>query len=56
MFEDNLDYKYFVMIDADNTYDISNIKKNLNIMKNESFDMMVAKRIHMILLHTEKVM
>ena len=46
MFEDNLDYKYFVMIDADNTYDISNIKKNLNIMKNESFDMMVAKRIH----------
>ena len=46
MFEDNLDYKYFVMIDADNTYDISNIKKNLNIMKNENFDMMVAKRIH----------
>ena len=34
------------MIDADNTYDISNIKKNLNIMKNENFDMMVAKRIH----------
>ena len=27
MFEDNLDYNYFVMIDADNTYDISNIKK-----------------------------
>jgi hypothetical protein len=46
MFEDNLDYNYFVMIDADNTYDISNIKKNLNIMKNENFDMMVAKRIH----------
>ena len=46
MFEDNLDYNYFVMIDADDTYDISNIKKNLNIMKNENFDMMVAKRIH----------
>ena len=46
MFEDNLDYNYFIMIDADNTYDISNIKKNLNIMKNENFDMMVAKRIH----------
>ena len=46
MFEDNLDYNYFVMIDADNTYDISNIKKNLNKMKNEKFDMMVAKRIH----------
>ena len=46
MFEDNLDYNYFVMIDADNTYDISNIKKNLNIMKNENLDMMVAKRIH----------
>ena len=46
MFEDNLDYNYFIMIDADNTYDISNIKKNLKIMKNENFDMMVAKRIH----------
>ena len=46
MFEDDLDYNYFIMIDADNTYDISNIKKNLNIMKNENFDMMVAKRIH----------
>ena len=46
MFEDNLDYNYFVMIDADNTYDISNIKKNLIKMKNEKFDMMVAKRIH----------
>ena len=46
MFEDNLDYNYFIMIDADNTYDISNIKKNLKIMKNENLDMMVAKRIH----------
>ena len=46
MFEDDLDYNYFIMIDADNTYDISNIKKNLKIMKNENFDMMVAKRIH----------
>ena len=37
MFEDNINAKYFIMIDADNTYDISNIKKKLNIMKNEKF-------------------
>ena len=46
MFEDNINAKYFIMIDADNTYDITNIKKNLFIMENESFDMMVAKRVH----------
>ena len=46
MFEDNINAKYFIMIDADDTYDITNIKKNLSIMKNESFDMMVAKRVH----------
>ena len=43
MFEDDIDAKYFIMIDADNTYEIANINKNLSIMKNENFDMMVAK-------------
>ena len=28
MFEEDIDAKYFIMIDADDTYDISNIKKN----------------------------
>ena len=37
--------RYFIMIDADNTYDISNINKNINLMKKESYEMMVAKRI-----------
>ena len=46
MFEDDIDAKYFIMIDADNTYEIANINKNLSIMKNENFDMMVAKRVH----------
>ena len=46
MFEDDINAKYFIMIDADDTYDITNIDANLKIMKNENFDMMVAKRVH----------
>ena len=46
MFEENTKAEYFIMIDADNTYDISNINKNINLMKKESYEMMVAKRIH----------
>ena len=33
MFEENTKAEYFIMIDADNTYDISNINKNINLMK-----------------------
>ena len=46
MFEENINANFFIMIDADNTYDIANIKDILKKMKDENFDMMVAKRIH----------
>ena len=35
----------FVMIDADDTYDISNIKNMINTLEKESLDMIVAKRV-----------
>ena len=46
MFEENINANFFIMIDADNTYDIANIKDILKKMQDENFDMMVAKRIH----------
>ena len=46
MFEENINANFFIMIDADNTYDIANIKDILKRMQDENFDMMVAKRIH----------
>ena len=46
MFEENINANFFIMIDADNTYDITDIKNNLKKMKDENFDMMVAKRVH----------
>ena len=46
MFSDVIDADYFIMIDADNTYDVSSISKALKKMINEQFDMLVAKRIH----------
>ena len=46
MFSDLVDADYFIMIDADNTYDVSQISNALKRMKNENFDMLVAKRIH----------
>ena len=50
MFEDDINAKYFIMIDADDTYDITNIDANLKIMKNENFDMMVAEKEFIMIL------
>ena len=46
MFSDVIDANYFIMIDADNTYDVSQISEALKKMISEKFDMLVAKRIH----------
>ena len=46
MFSDDLDAKFFIMIDGDNTYDVSDISKTIKMMKDGTYDMLVAKRIH----------
>ena len=46
MFSDVIDANYFIMIDADNTYDVSQVSEALKKMINEKIDMLVAKRIH----------
>ncbi len=46
MFSDNLKGDYFVMIDGDNTYDFSNIKKMINLMTEQNLDMVIGKRVH----------
>lgn len=40
-----IDADIFVMIDADDTYDVSCINKMINLLKEENLDMVVAKRI-----------
>ncbi len=46
MFSDNHQYNYYVMVDGDNTYNLSNLSKMLNYVVAEKFDMVVGKRIH----------
>ncbi len=46
MFEDNYDANCYVMIDGDDTYDVSKIKDMINYIVSEKFDMVIGKRIH----------
>ncbi len=46
MFSDPLEAEYFIMIDGDNTYDVSKLNEMLKIMKKNDYDMIVGKRIH----------
>ena len=46
MFSEDLDAKFFIMIDGDNTYDVSDISKTIKMMRDGTYDMLVAKRIH----------
>ena len=46
MFLDNSDADFYIMIDADDTYDIENINDAIKRMKDGDYDMMVAKRVH----------
>ena len=46
MFSDQIDADYFVMIDGDNTYDVSEIDEMLKLMTKFNYDMIIGKRIH----------
>ncbi len=46
MFSDNLDANFFVMVDGDDTYDVSGIDQMLSKMIKYNLDMVVGKRIH----------
>ncbi len=46
MFSDQIDADYFVMIDGDNTYDVSKLNKMLESMEKFNYDMIVGKRVH----------
>ena len=46
MFSDEIDAKYFVMVDGDDTYDVSKIYEVLLVMDKYNYDMMVGKRVH----------
>ncbi|MEE2695023.1 MAG: glycosyltransferase family 2 protein [Pseudomonadota bacterium] len=46
MFSDKLDGDYFVMIDGDDTYELSGLKKMLEMIDVHNYDMIVGKRIH----------
>ena len=46
MFSDNFDANFFVMVDGDDTYDVSGIDQMLSKMIKYNLDMVVGKRIH----------
>ena len=46
MFSDKIDADYLVMVDGDNTYDLSNLNKMLELMEKFNYDMIVGKRVH----------
>lgn len=46
MFSDQLNADCYVMIDGDDTYDISKLPEMLDMVINEDYDMVVGKRIH----------
>lgn len=46
MFSDRIDANFYIMIDGDDTYDISNVRTMLKKMEKQDYDMLVAKRIH----------
>ena len=46
MFSDDLNANFFIMIDGDDTYDVSKINEMLNEMTRYNLDMMVGKRVH----------
>ena len=46
MFSDNYEYDYYIIVDGDNTYDLSNVNKMLYHVENEKYDMVIGKRVH----------
>ncbi len=46
MFSDQINADYYIMVDGDNTYDITKINEMLKLMEKYNYDMVVGKRIH----------
>ena len=46
MFSDNYEYDYYIMVDGDNTYDLSNVNKCYIMFRMKNFDMVIGKRVH----------
>ena len=47
MFSDNYDANCYVMVDGDDTYDVSKINQMIEHILNDKFDMVIGKRIHL---------
>ncbi len=46
MFSDQIEADYFIMIDGDNTYDVSNLNQMMKLMIKFNYDMIVGRRVH----------
>ena len=46
MFSDQIEADYFIMIDGDNTYDVSKLDDMVKLMTKFNYDMLIGKRIH----------
>jgi len=47
MFSDNYDANCYVMVDGDDTYDVSKINQMIEHILHDKFDMVIGKRIHL---------
>jgi len=47
MFSDNYDANCYVMVDGDDTYDVSKINQMIDHILHDKFDMVIGKRIHL---------
>ena len=46
MFSESIEASFFVMVDGDDTYDVTGLKEIIKKMDKYKYDMMVGKRIH----------
>ncbi len=46
MFSDQIEADYFIMIDGDNTYDVSKLNEMIDLMSKFKYDMIIGRRIH----------
>ena len=46
MFSESIEASFFVMVDGDDTYDVTGLKEIIKKMDKYNYDMMVGKRIH----------
>ena len=56
MFSEKIEASFFVMVDGDDTYDVTELNEIIKKMDKYNYDMMVGKRIQTIEWPIEKVM